>query len=138
MRPNTGYKKDDNSKIHRSCLETLITNRGQHDDIPTCTTCRRPYRIRIDWRFVLEWRRLLSCASLMHVVEFLTVVCAVFCTFFSVYVLIQSGELEKEHFMVRAMVCFMALGTGILVILTLRKVFGRWKTENSSAAISMV
>jgi hypothetical protein len=50
----------------------------------------------------------------------------------------QSGELQKESTFVRWLIYVLSLGTGVLIIFTLRKVFGRWEKANSDMEVSLV
>lgn len=71
-------KKSDQSGVHLACLSELLDQIDflQHEsqEIPICQSCRRPYRIKIQYRFRLACANFLKEGSILKLLELIVVV----------------------------------------------------------------
>eukprot|EP00455_Lapot_gusevi_P003022 TRINITY_DN11249_c0_g1_i1.p1 TRINITY_DN11249_c0_g1~~TRINITY_DN11249_c0_g1_i1.p1 ORF type:complete len:157 (-),score=6.76 TRINITY_DN11249_c0_g1_i1:53-523(-) len=128
------YKKSDSNRVHKECLEQILAQ-YEGDEVPSCEVCRRPYRVKVEYRFSFDWRRFLSLRALSHCFEFFSVLFGVVCTILSLYMLSLNGELQRSPTSSRYLIYFMVLLTNVLVIFTLKKVYDRWKKANAQPEI---
>jgi hypothetical protein len=94
----------------------------------TCNVCNDNYQT-VTFRFALDPRRVLSGSSVMNMCEFVSVIFGTLsCTGMAVIVYRQEkAEFERTMWAIIPMMVIMV----VLSVMTLKKVYERWKRANS-------
>ncbi len=148
--PCSCSKKSDSHRVHLTCLEKLIQAHFDQsaglDELesnasrPRCPRCGDAYRVRLNWRFQLSLHRLLTCRSICHAIEFLLIL---FMLAIAVYSILnfRAQSLSNPASSTPSQsspdwIIYVLFGSVCLLIpITLKTVFGRWKMANSESKI---
>eukprot|EP00164_Ancoracysta_twista_P016979 GFYU01028747.1.p1 GENE.GFYU01028747.1~~GFYU01028747.1.p1 ORF type:complete len:153 (-),score=23.34 GFYU01028747.1:84-542(-) len=122
------YKKSDTGRVHKKCLEKYIEDQERANDDPDirCERCHKPYSVTYAHHFVWDIARLCSCQAIFNCVEFLIIIMLFSMFTFALYI---TGQIHEAGFVI----CLVLMA--LMVVVTLRRVYHRWKKEQSDTLI---
>lgn len=130
-------KLEDGGRVHLDCLgahlKDLAAEGGGKAD-QKCPRCKQTYSVAFRQRFVCDCDHVCNMETIGNAFELVLILFTVACTGFSLTLLDFNNEKEGGKWLIG----WMSVMTLVLVILTIRKVYGRFRTSASDTEISEV
>jgi hypothetical protein len=153
-------KKSD-VRMHKSCLEFAIMNNPSEEPL-TCPKCKQNYSVKLNWIYQADWSLFFTGKSLSHAFEFIVVVLMILCMAYTIYSFYYSPQqiqarkhnelyhnpannsasvnsIHSQHHSAddRAdfIIYFLFFIVVLMIPITLRTVYHRWKRANSKSQI---
>uniref|UniRef100_A0A7S3FZJ9 RING-CH-type domain-containing protein n=1 Tax=Palpitomonas bilix TaxID=652834 RepID=A0A7S3FZJ9_9EUKA len=134
------YKKTDENGVHKKCLENLLSQMVDTDDLPRCPHCGSTYSLKVrDWKFEMTLSSFFSCASIASMFEiammlfvFLLLLALPVFFYYTWDTLPMKPIRDKKFTFVFSYFAIIAM-----YAFALKKVVGRWKKTQSTPDVEV-
>ncbi len=148
-------KKNDSHRIHLRCLEEFLRLGDSEEfssDDRRCSNCGEKFKFRLQWKFQLSAEKFLTPKSICHAIEFLIIIFMLAISIIAIKNFRKQTEIisnsknnqihNSNHITIGGkssepdwIIYLLFCSVMILIPITLRKVYQRWKQANSEANI---